>query len=58
MNRNCSYALGILAQKAPDQFKNYLNPAMQAVKNMHSLSDAQDAKDNCVATLVRILEQY
>jgi len=25
---------------------------------MHSLSDAQDAKDNCVATLVRILEQY
>ena len=56
MNRNCSYALGILATKAPDQFKNHLGPAMQAVKNMHSLSDAQDAKDNCVATLVRILE--
>jgi hypothetical protein len=25
---------------------------------MHKLSDAQDAKDNCVATLIRILDQY
>lgn len=40
MNRNCSYALGILAQKAPEQFQHHLGAAMQAVKNMHSASDA------------------
>jgi hypothetical protein len=28
MNRNCSYALGILAQKAPQQFKQHLSVAM------------------------------
>lgn len=25
---------------------------------MHTKSDAQDAKDNCVATLIRILDHY
>jgi hypothetical protein len=31
---------------------------MMAVKQMHSNSDAEDAKDNCIACLVRILEKY
>lgn len=58
MNRNCSYAIGILCQKAPAQFKPVMQQAMAAVQNMHQNSEAQDAKDNCVACLIRILDHH
>lgn len=58
MNRNCSYSIGILCQKAPEKFKQHLKQAMDAVQLMHTKSDAADAKDNCVATLIRILDHY
>lgn len=35
MNRNCSYAIGILCQKAPAQFKPVMQQAMAAVQSMH-----------------------
>ena len=56
MNRNCSYGIGILASKAPHKFIKHLPLALECIQKMHRLSDAQDAKDNCVATLIRILD--
>ena len=59
MNRNVSYGLGILADKAPTQlFEPHLETAMNCVKNMYTASQEDDAKDNCIACLVRILEGY
>lgn len=58
MNRNCSYALGILADKAPEQFLPHLGTAMMAVKMMYEASDADDAKENCIACLCRIIEKF
>ena len=31
---------------------------MQAIKKMHKASAEEDAKDNCIACFVRILERY
>jgi len=58
MNRNCSYALGILAEKASDKFLPNLGSAMMAVKMMYDASDAEDAKENCLASLCRIIEKF
>lgn len=59
LNRNVSYAIAICADKAPiEVFGPHLQTAMQAIKNMHQASEEDDAKDNCIACLVRILERY
>jgi|LakMenE01Jun11ns_1017448.scaffolds.fasta_scaffold7360268_1 hypothetical protein len=58
MNRNCSYALGILAEKAPEKFKSHVKTACMAVNMMHEASDSEDAKDNCIACLCRIVEKF
>lgn len=58
MNRNCSYALGILADRAPEKFLPHLGSAMMAVKMMYDASDAEDAKENCLASLCRIIEKF
>ena len=58
MNRNVSYAMGILAVKAPDQFAPHVNTIMTCIKEMHTASEEADAKDNCIACLVRIIERH
>lgn len=35
MNRNCSYAIGILCQKCPEKFRANIKQAMDAVQMMH-----------------------
>lgn len=57
--RNVAYAIAVCADKAPlDVFGPHLETSMQAIKNMYEAVAEQDAKDNCVACLVRILERY
>ena len=59
MNHNVAYGFGVLAEKAPvELFAPHLNTAMTCVKNMHAASQEADAKDNCVATLAKIIEKY
>ena len=58
MNRNVSYAMGILAVEAPDKFAPHVDTVMTCIKNMHTASEEEDAKDNCIASLVRIIERH
>jgi hypothetical protein len=59
MNRNVSYGIGIFADKAPvELFQPHLETAMTTVKTMYAATKEDDAKDNCIACLVRILERY
>lgn len=58
MNRNCSYGMGILADKAPEKFLPHLGTALMAVQMMYESSDAEDAKENCIACQCRIIERF
>lgn len=56
MVRNVSYGVGILCQKGAQKFEPNLMQALQMVQNMYTMTDAQDAKDNCIACIIRILD--
>lgn len=59
MNRNVSYSFGILADKASqEQFKPYIVKTLECIKVMHTNSEEEDAKDNCIATITRLLERH
>jgi len=58
MIRNVSYGFGILCKNQPTKFKAVLQDTLQVVQSMHGLCDAQDAKDNCIACIIRILDQF
>lgn len=59
LNRNVAYAIAVCAEKATTEtFVPQLQAAMQAIKKMHKASAEEDAKDNCIACFVRILERY
>jgi len=58
LNRNISYGIGILCKNAPQRFEPILQEALAAVQRMHTASDAQDAKDNCIASIIRILDTF
>lgn len=59
LNRNVSYGIAVFADKAPvELFGPHLQTALSAIKQMHTASAEADAKDNCIACIVRILEKY
>ena len=59
LNRNVAYSFAICADKAsPEQFLPHMQAVMQAIRSMYQASAEQDAKDNCLAGFVRILEKY
>lgn len=59
LNRNVAYGMAIVSEKAPiNMFAPHLASVMQAIKTMHTASEDDDAKDNCTAAIVRILERY
>lgn len=59
LNRNVAYGIAICADKATiEQFGPHLEQALTAIKTMHSRTEADDAKDNCLAAIVRILEKF
>lgn len=59
LTRNVSYSFGILAEKAPkESFVPHLPTILQTVKNMHTATEPDDAKENCVATIIRIIDIY
>lgn len=59
LTRNVSYSFGILAEKAPEAlFAPHLLTILQTVKNMHTACEEDAAKENCVATIIRIIDLY
>jgi hypothetical protein len=59
LNRNVAYALGVLAKKAPSKiFENHTGSAVQMLQLMWNNSDEDDAKDNCMCGLLKILQKY
>ena len=59
LNRNVAYSFAICADKSTiEQFGPHFEQALTAIKTMHSRTQADDAKDNCLAALVKILEKY
>jgi len=59
LNRNVAYGIGILAEKASTaQVTPHLQTLLQAVKTMYTNTPEEDAKDNCIATIVRFLEVH
>lgn len=59
LNRNVAYGMAIVSDKAPtEMFVPHLSSVMTAIKTMHTASEDDDAKDNCTAAIVRILERY
>ena len=58
MNRNCAYAIGILAEHSGVLLGQHLEVALQALTEMHQKSEEQDAKDNVVAATCRIAQNY
>ena len=59
MNRYVSYSFGVLADKASVEiFAPHLNKVMKSIKKMHSSSEEDEAKDNCIATLAKIADNH
>ena len=59
MNRYVAYSYGVLADKSPvEQFTPHLNKVMKCIKDMHTASQENEAKDNCVAALTKIADKY
>ena len=54
--RNVAYAVGVLAEKAGDLFKQHIDPMMQLLGKLHANVSAEDAKDNILAAMLRVAE--
>jgi hypothetical protein len=58
LNRNVSYAIGILAQHSGPLMEQYINDCLIALNQMYAASEEQDAKDNIVAASCRLMQNY
>lgn len=58
LNRNCAYAIGILAQFSGILLGQNLPPVLEALHKLYENSEEQDAKDNVVAATCRVAQNY
>lgn len=58
LNRNVSYAIGILAQHSGVLLGQHLPECLEALNVMYAVTDEQDAKDNIVSATCRIMMHY
>ena len=58
LNRNISYAIGILAENSGPMLGQHLNPCLEALNTMYAASEEQDAKDNIVSASCRLMQNY
>lgn len=59
LNRNVAYGIGVLARKAPPAlFEQHVGTALQMVSAMYQASAEQDAKDNCMSAMLKMLERF
>jgi hypothetical protein len=55
LNRNVSYAFGILAENSGVLLTNHLNICLESLNAMYQNSDELDAKDNIVSAICRVM---
>lgn len=58
LNRNISYAIGILAEHAGVLLSQNLPPCLEALNNMYQVTEELDAKDNIVSATCRIMQNF
>lgn len=59
LNRNVAYGIGVLAKKAPaEAFKAHIGTALKMTSAMFQASDADDAKDNCMITMLKMIDRF
>lgn len=58
LNRNISYAIGILAQCSGPLLGQHIGACLEALNNMFAASEEEDAKDNIVSASCRIMQAY
>lgn len=58
LNRNVSYAIGILAQHSGILLSQHIQPCLEALNSMYAASEEEDAKDNIVSASCRIMQEY
>ena len=59
LNRNVSYAVGVLARKAPTHiFEKHVSTALKMTSAMYQASEENGAKDNCMSTMIKMLDKF
>lgn len=58
LNRNVSYAMGILAEHSGPLLGQHINSCLEALNTMYAASEEQDAKDNIVSASCRVMQNY
>lgn len=58
LNRNISYAIGILAQHSGPMLGQHIPACLEALNTMYAASEEQDAKDNIVSASCRLMQYY
>ena len=58
LNRNVSYAMGILAQHSGVLLGQHIQPCLEALNTMYAASTEQDAKDNIISASCRLMQYY
>jgi hypothetical protein len=58
LNRNVSYALGVLAQHSGVLLGQHIQPCLEALNTMYAVSTEQDAKDNIISASCRLMQYY
>lgn len=58
LNRNVSYAIGILAENSGPLLGQHINACLEALNNMYAVSEEQEAKDNIVSASCRLMQNY
>lgn len=58
LNRNVSYAIGILAEHSGPMLGQHIPACLEALNTMYAASEEQDAKDNIVSASCRVMQYY
>jgi hypothetical protein len=60
LNRNVAYGIGVLAKRTEPAtlFANHVGTALSMTKMMYAASEEQDAKDNCMMCMLKILDRF
>ena len=58
LNRNISYAMGILADNSGPMLSQHIPACLEALNTMYAASSEQDSKDNIVSASCRLMQYY
>jgi importin-4 len=58
LNRNISYAIGVLAQHSGVLLGQHIQACLEALNTMYAVSTEQDAKDNIISASCRLMQYY